>query len=124
MSQSTSRPSLLNRWQALLHRWTMHFGLAWSDFFQRSEETYSTKQGRKNKARLEVDALETRQMPSFALSLFANAAPDPFQGQYSAAGRTGISLLDGGASQTIPIYVSRVDTGAPIVPLPEIASAF
>jgi RHS repeat-associated protein len=114
MSLSTQRPSLWNRWQALMHRWSMDFGIAWGDFLAREVESYSTKQKRKNKAFLDVDPLESRQMPSFGLSLYANAAPDPFQGQYTSVGRTGISVLDGSASQAIPLYVSRADTGAPI----------
>src|SRR5262245_17471025 len=113
MSLSHAGPSLRKRARALWNRWTVHFGLAWSDLFPEGGESYSTKQKRKNKAWLDVDPLETRQMPSYSASLFAYAAADPFQDQSQSVGRTSVSLLEGSASQSIPVNIYRSDTGGP-----------
>ena len=53
-------------------------------------------------------------MPSFGLSLYANAADDPLQGTSTSEGRTTVGLLDGNASESIPVYVSRQDTGGAV----------
>src|SRR5437763_1621989 len=59
--------------------------------------------GRTKTVKLDVEPLEIRQMPSFALSLFSDAVADPIQGSVTAVGRTTVGLQDGNASMSLPV---------------------
>jgi len=103
--------SLRHRWQSLMHRWANYVVWPCRDFFRDFDAPAVPKRSRK--ALLDVLPLEDRQMPSFGISLFANAAPDPLQGTYSAVGRTNVGLHDGNAQLNIPIDIFRSDSGGP-----------
>src|SRR5262249_37619559 len=111
LHQASASLSLGQRWRNLARRWT-NFAL-WT--VEDCVMGYGKPEGkpRKRSTLLEVLPLEDRQMPSFGISLFANAAPDAPQGTYSSVGRTDVGLLDGDARLQIPISIYRSDTGGP-----------
>src|SRR5262245_19781281 len=66
---------------------------------------------RRKTVKLDVEPLEIRQMPAFAMSLFSDAVADPMQGAFTAVGRTTVGIHDGDASVNVPLEYFRSQDG-------------
>jgi YD repeat-containing protein len=111
MHSRNALSSLKSRWQSLARRWTAPIRVAWDDLWERIGIHERTD--RKRSTLLDIERLEIRELPAFALNLLANAAPDPFQSPLEAVRRVGINLHDGNAQLAIPIDIYRSDSGSP-----------
>src|SRR5579864_6608903 len=98
-----TKHSLQQRWQTLVRRWVKPIGVAWNDLF--GELPWE----KRRRAHLDIEPLERRELFSYGISLFSNAAPDPLQGTSVSVGRANIGLLDGNTQLAVPLNLSLSD---------------
>src|SRR5262249_26368399 len=102
----SSNRSLWHRWQALARKWTQHLGFAWNELFGEAPLE------KRRRSRLDVEPLEKRELFSYGISLFSNAAPDPLQGTSVSVGQANIGVLDGNTQLAIPIDLYQSGTSS------------
>jgi RHS repeat-associated protein len=96
----------LKGWRTPMYLWAQSAYWSVREWFAETE-----RQPRKSAVRLEVDPLEIRQLPSFALSLFSDAVADPIQGATTQVGQATVGMQDGNASVNVPLDFFRSQDG-------------